>query len=239
MERTQRSSPSDGHPATCRTTPSAPTSRLGSGCAASQPTAVSPRTIEAVLAMFASRQLPAQTLTVRHTLSAERPVTGSTRWCAVPEDVRQRRNRRARGGESTGAQRDPLAGSVDAGAVVIGHPDPPAVRRGRTSDRQVPTEGHKHATTGGRVRRRRRMVRGQSLGGRTEVENHAASDSNRAVVGIHGHRPPTRDRPEHPRQGASTIPSGPPPTQSRGRSRARSAPARRSGRRRHRSAARP
>jgi hypothetical protein len=40
--------------------------------------------IAAVLAMFASTQEAAATVTVRHALSAGRPVAGSMRWCASP-----------------------------------------------------------------------------------------------------------------------------------------------------------
>ena len=64
------------------------TSRLGSASASSHGAAFSPRTIVAVLAMFASTHELADTLTVRHTLSADRPVSGSIRWWAVPVSVR-------------------------------------------------------------------------------------------------------------------------------------------------------
>src|SRR6185437_14123253 len=76
---TGKSSPATGHPATWQAVPSTRTRRLGSPSPSSQPTAREPRTIEAVLAMFASRHEAAHTLTVRHTLSTDPPVDGSTR----------------------------------------------------------------------------------------------------------------------------------------------------------------
>src|SRR5450631_2267688 len=63
------------------TDPSTATSRAGSPSLASQPAALLPRMIEAVLAMLASRAEPAAIETVRKSLSAGRPVRGSRMWC--------------------------------------------------------------------------------------------------------------------------------------------------------------
>src|ERR1019366_10384460 len=70
-----------GQPARVVTDPSTATRRAGSPSLASHPTALLPRMIEAVLAMFASRAEPAATETVRQSLSAGRPVRGSRMGC--------------------------------------------------------------------------------------------------------------------------------------------------------------
>ena len=101
-----------------------------------------------------------------------------------------------------------------------------------------PPKTDEHAAAGGRARRRRRAVGGQRLGGGAEVEADAPRRRGSCSA---------RDRRSTVRQpgtaanadGPTAPPSAPAATalRSRGRSRARSAPARPSGRRRHRSAA--
>jgi len=67
-----------GQPPRRRTSPLWPTSRAGRPSLVSQDTARQPATIAAVAAAFASAQVAAATLTVRHGPSAGRPVHGST-----------------------------------------------------------------------------------------------------------------------------------------------------------------
>ncbi len=74
-----------------RTRPSWATSRAGSPSRSSQAHAWAPRTSAAVVAMFASAQLAAATLTVRHVERAGEPVRGSMMWCIVRPSWRQRR----------------------------------------------------------------------------------------------------------------------------------------------------
>ncbi len=62
------------------TAPSAATSRDGRPRASNQSGAPGPRMTAAVLAVLASTQLAAATLTVRQSPVAGRPVAGSTRW---------------------------------------------------------------------------------------------------------------------------------------------------------------
>jgi hypothetical protein len=66
-----------GQPATVTTSPPRRTSRAGKRWLASHPGARSPRMIAAVLAVFASTQVAAATLTVRQQESAGIPVLGS------------------------------------------------------------------------------------------------------------------------------------------------------------------
>src|SRR5439155_11626347 len=80
-----------GHAPTRTTDPPRRTRRAGSPSPPSQSVAASPRTSAAVVAMLASTHDAAATLTVRQTSVAERPVDGSTTWCAHPSPVSQRR----------------------------------------------------------------------------------------------------------------------------------------------------
>src|SRR6516225_8702331 len=79
---------SAGQPATVTITPPRPARRAGKRWLASQPGARSPRMIAAVLAVFASTQVAATTLTVRQQELTGIPVLGSMMWCsrAVPRD---------------------------------------------------------------------------------------------------------------------------------------------------------
>src|SRR6185312_2877372 len=88
---TAASSRSAGQPATRCTVPDSSTRRDGSPSAASQSGARRPRTIAAVLAVFAPTQLAAVTVTVRQTGSAGRPVRGSSTWWKAVPPRRQRR----------------------------------------------------------------------------------------------------------------------------------------------------
>ena len=94
--------------------------------------ACSPRTSAAVVAMFASAQSPAATLTVRQGPRAGAPVAGSMMWCIVCSAVAPAPHRRARGGEAARADRDRLPGRRGVAAVVVGDADRasrPAARR--------------------------------------------------------------------------------------------------------------
>ena len=68
---------SRGQPAVVTAVPSGRTSRAGRPSSRSQPEAASPRMMAAVLAVLASTQLPAATLTVRQQDRAGSPVAGS------------------------------------------------------------------------------------------------------------------------------------------------------------------
>ncbi|HZY00718.1 MAG TPA: hypothetical protein VFE92_14675 [Dermatophilaceae bacterium] len=59
------------------------TSRAGMSRSASQPTALSPSTIAAVVAVFAARQVAPAAVTVRHRPLVGSPVRGSIRWCRM------------------------------------------------------------------------------------------------------------------------------------------------------------
>src|SRR5205085_2174409 len=71
-------SAADGQPPTTVAAPPGATSRAGRPRSASQAGAAVPRTMAAVLAVFASTQEAAATLAARHTSRAGRPVAGST-----------------------------------------------------------------------------------------------------------------------------------------------------------------
>ena len=68
----------------------------------------SPRRIAVVLAMFASTQLAAATLTVRQCSSAGRPLDGSRMWWSSASPRAPAPDGRARGRETAAAQRDRL-----------------------------------------------------------------------------------------------------------------------------------
>ena len=92
-----RSGPSAaaGQPATVTTDPSSPTNsptrRAGSRSRRSHPGAALPRTIDAVLAVFASTQVAAVTDTVRQGEAAGSPVRGFSTWCSTRSPRTQRR----------------------------------------------------------------------------------------------------------------------------------------------------
>ena len=118
-------------------------------------TARSPRTIAAVAAMLASRQLAAATLTVRQGPSAGRPDAGSTTWCRLSPPVVQRRTVVLEVARPPRGQGDRLPGRAELGPVIVGHPHRPAA--GRRAARRRP--GHRRARPAPRSRpahRRRR-----------------------------------------------------------------------------------
>ena len=80
-----------GQPGVVTTVPSGRTRRAGSRWRSSQRERRSPRTIAAVLAVFAATQVDAATVTVRQVSAAGRPVRGSTMWWRSPPAARQRR----------------------------------------------------------------------------------------------------------------------------------------------------
>jgi len=73
---------SAGQPATVTALPLWRTSRAGRPSPASQAAARSPRKIAAVLAVFASTQVAAATLTARQHDRAGSPVLGTMMWCS-------------------------------------------------------------------------------------------------------------------------------------------------------------
>src|SRR5262249_61097813 len=119
--------------------PSWCTSRAGRPSPASQPTAPSPRTIAAVLAVFASTQLAAATLTVRQQDCAGSPVAGVMMWCSRAVPRRQLRTAvpevaRPPVQISTAGPAQPPAPAALAGAEPPAGPDAPAGRGAQPPD---------------------------------------------------------------------------------------------------------
>ena len=108
---------SGGQPATRCTVPAESTRRDGNPSSASQSGAPRPRTTAAVLAVLASTQLAAVTVTVRQTGSAGRPVRGSRTWWYAPAAAAPAADRGARGGQAAAVQPDHRPGTPGAGDV--------------------------------------------------------------------------------------------------------------------------
>ena len=115
--------------------------------------------IAAVLAMLASAQLAAATLTVRQAPRAGAPVAGSMMWCICVSPSGASADRRAGGRETAACDRDRLSGRVGRAAVVVGDMDPPARRSGAVAGGgNVAAEADQRAAPG-RARARRRAAR--------------------------------------------------------------------------------
>ena len=150
--------------------------------------------IAAVLAMFASRHVAGGTLTVRQSPSAGGPVAGSSRWCATPPSVAHaarscsRWPARRTAARSTGRARRRRSGGRRS--------------RGRASRRRGParqSRDHRRARPARRSPPRRCAAGGgsvgrQRLGGRAQVEAHAAGHAHRAGLGVELDRVPAGDR---------------------------------------------
>ncbi len=140
----QAASAERGQSPTYRTAPARVTSRACTDREPSQSGAASPRTTAAVAAMFAARHDDAATLTVRHGVSAGRPVLGSIRWCASPVLVGQRRT------EVPDVARPPVCSDTSGPptscecSMVVRDADAPAARRPSAGDGDVPSQGDEH-----------------------------------------------------------------------------------------------
>ena len=162
-----------------------------------RPARRAPRTIAAVLAMLASTQVRAATLTVRQTTVGRTAGSGDRRcdagarrrgstgapWCSR-SPARPRRSRRSGPGASNAAAWSSVTrtGQPPAGAA------PPRRRRRRGSRARPPPV---------RARRARRGAIGrEGLRGRAEIELDASRDAHRAALLVHLDRPPARRRDE-------------------------------------------
>ena len=99
------------------------------------------------------------TLTVRHTLSADRPVSGSIRWCAGPESVSPAADRGARGRQAAGARARSTGRARRSRSGGRRSPGPATAGRRGPGDREVAAERHEHAAAGGRASPARRRGR--------------------------------------------------------------------------------
>ena len=209
------------------TSPSRETRRAGSPASASHRGARAPRTIAAVLAMLASTQVAAATLTVRHTSSAGPARRGSRMWWRAPVPDPHRRTRGARGREAALAQADGLALAVDV-AVVVGDAHRPASAGRLAAEGDVPTQADERPGAGRLVDGARGPVGGERLGRGTEVDPDAPGNRDGAAGAVHPDRAPSRHRGDpHADAGARART----PARSRGRIRARPSRGPRSGRR--------
>ena len=145
----------------------------------------SPRMIEAVLAMFASRHEPAATLTVRQSRRRADPVAGSTRWCATPSLGRASAHGRARGGQAAGSKRDPLPRGIDAGAMVVGDAHAPAAGRGAgPATAMSPPKDDEHAAARGRRPRSAARSAASALAAAPRSSATPRAHADRAGVGV-------------------------------------------------------
>ena len=101
--------------------------------------------IAAVLAMLASAQVAAATLTVRQQRAAGSPVARVDDVVHARAAGRPGSDRRAGGGQAAGADRDRLTGRVGRGGVIVGDPDPPAVAGRPPGDGDVAAEADQDA----------------------------------------------------------------------------------------------
>ena len=84
--------------------------------------------------------------------------------------------RGARRRQTAGLQRDGLTRSVGVGPVVVGHTYPPPLGRRWTGGGDVAAEADEHSAAGGPRSISRRVVGGERLRGRAEVEGRARPD---------------------------------------------------------------
>ncbi len=212
------------------------TSRAGRPSDSSHAGASAPRTIAAVLAVFASTHdaaVDAHGAPGRRGRLAGRRVDDVMDGAPAPAPAADAGARRRQRAAATARSRWPRR--AGPGAVVVGDVDRPAAGWDRSGGRDVATEADQRR----RPRRRRDGGRGavgrEGLRRRAEVEaafrGRAAAGGAARRASRSASRPPGRPRTAPPRRRA--------PPRSRGRSRARPAPTRRSGRRRRRSARRP
>ena len=88
----------------------------------------------AVLAVLASTQVAAATVTVRHQGAATSPVRGSTMWCTVRPAAPPGAPGGAGGGEAARGDADDQVGVDEGALVVVADRDAPAAVRGGPGD---------------------------------------------------------------------------------------------------------
>ena len=103
-------------------------------------------------------------------------------------------HRRARRRQATRADRDPLAGGVNASAVIVSHTHPPALRGRRAGGRDIAAEADEHAAARRVGGRRRGVIGSERLCGRPKVETDTPAEGDRARVEVDPNRAPTRER---------------------------------------------
>ena len=178
----RRTSAPAGQPPTCSGTPSSPTRRAARCRPASSPAAPRPRTTAAVDHVLASTQVPAATVTERHTGSTGWHVAGSRMWCSSRPSRCHCRDARAGGGER------PARRQGDQGRGVVGlvaDQRPASLRPARHRPWRCPRRGRRapRSPAGSATTRAQRSA-AQALAVAAEVQPDVGRDADHPAGGV-------------------------------------------------------